>query len=127
MHQAIVGRVDRHISNVIFIREYDPRLNVVSALARMLVGFSFIPTLIAFAVISARRILALLAAHLRRFNAFVDVVAGLPIGQQFVTRIAFAVEAGRGVDTFVSALIHLDMSALVHVAVQRLVTLVGAV
>lgn len=127
MHQAIIGRVDRHVSDVIFIREYDPRLNVVPALACMLIGFSFVPTLVAFAVISAGRVLALLTAHLRRLDALVDVVAGLAVGQQFIAGIALAVVAGRGVHTLVSALVHLDTSALVHVAVQRLVALISAV
>lgn len=93
----------------------------------MFVGLSLVPTFVALAVITAGRVLALLAAHLRRLDALVDVVAGLAVGQQLVARVAFAVKAGRSVHALVSALIQLDTSALVHVAVQGLVTLVGAV
>lgn len=127
MHQAIVGRVDRHVPDVIFIREYDPRLNVIPALARMFVGLSFVPTLVAFAVISAGRVLALLAAHLGCLDALVDVVAGLAVGQQFIAGIALAIVAGRCVDAFMPALVQLDTSAFIHVAVQRFIALVGAI
>lgn len=127
MHQAIVGRVDRHVSDVILVRKYDPRLNVVSALARVLVGLSFVPALVALAIVTAGRVLALLAAHLRRFDTLVDIVARFTVGQELVPGIAFAVEAGRRVYALVSALIQLDASAFVHTAVWRLVALIGAV
>lgn len=127
MHQTVIGRVDRHVPNVILVSKYDPRLNVVPSLARVLVGLPLVPALVAFAVETAGRILALLAAHLRRFDALVNVVAGLPVGQQLVAGIALAVEAGRRIHALVPALIQLDAGALVHVAVQRLVALVGAV
>lgn len=127
MHQTVIVRVDRHVPDVIFVREHDPRLNVVPALARVFVSLSLVPAFVALAVITAGRVLALLAAHLRRLDALVDVVAGLTVRQQLVAGIALAVEAGRGVHALVSALIQLDTSALVHVAVQGLVALIGAV
>lgn len=126
MHQTVVGRVDRHVPDVILIRKYDPRLNIVLALAGVLVGLPFVPAVIALAIISAGRVLALLAAHLGRLDTLVNVIAGLTVSQQLVTGVTFAVETGRRVHAFVTALIQLDTSALVHVAVQ-LVALIGAV
>lgn len=127
MHQAVVGRIDRHIPNVIFVREHDPRLNIISSLARMFVGLPFVPALVALAIVTARRIFTLLAAHLGRFDALVNVIAGLAIGQQFIARVALAIEASRRIHAFVPALIQFDPGALVYVAMQRFIALVGAV
>lgn len=127
MHQAVIGRVDRHVPDVVLVREYDPRLNIDPSLARVLVGLPLVPALVALAVVTAGRVLALLAAHLGLLDALVNVLAGLAVGQQLVAGVALAVEASRCVHTLVSALIQFDAGALVHVAVQRLVALVGAV
>lgn len=127
MHQTVIGCVDRHVPNVILVSKYDPWLNVVPPLAGVLVSLPLVPTFVALAVETAGRVLALLAAHLRRLDALVDVIAGLAVGQQLVAGIAFAVETGRRVHAFVSALIQLDPGALVHVAMRRFVALIGAV
>lgn len=92
----------------------------------MLVGLPLVPSLVALAIVTTRRVLAVLAAYLGCFDALVNIVAGLTIGQQLVARVALAIEASRRIHAFVSALIQFDTGALVDVA-MHLVTLVNAV
>lgn len=75
----------------------------------------------------ARRILALLAADPGRLGALVDVGARLAVVEQLVPGIALAVVGGGRVNATMAALVELDASALVDVAVGWLVRAVLAV
>lgn len=127
VHQAVIGCVYGHVPDVVFISENDPGLHVVPPLASVFIGRALVPVVVALAVEASRRVLTLLAADLRGLRALVYVLAGLAVVQKLVPRIALAVVARRGVNTFVPALIHLHPGALVYVTVGWLVTLVSTV
>lgn len=59
--------------------------------------------------------------------AFINVVTGLFVWQQFVALVALAVEASRVVDAFLATLVVFRLEALVDAAEGRFVRLVGAV
>lgn len=73
-------------------------------------------TVIAYALISAHHILAdAVRAYAAGSRAFVDVLAGLLVGPEFVARRALAVEAALGVDADATATQSWRLLALVYV------------
>lgn len=73
MDQIVHLRVDRHVSDVVFVGEHDPRFDFVAPFASVLVQFAVVILIITFAVKASRRVRAVLGTDLWRFDALIDV------------------------------------------------------
>ena len=110
--------VDRHVADVVLVGENQPRLDVVLALARVLVGFAFVVRVVAFAVVRSWRVGTVLRTHSGLFLALVDVGARLPVGHQSVARVACALVFRRSVDAQLSALVNFHLSISTQIRYQ---------
>lgn len=127
MHQIHYATIDRHVAQIVFVREHNPRLNVVLSLARVLIILAFVVAFVALAVVAARRVRAMLRAYAWRFETFIDVGARFSVRQQFVALIAVAVVTGECVNAFVATLMDLHFGAFVDVAMQRFIGFIAAI
>lgn len=57
----------RDVTDVVFVGEYQPGFDVVSAFAGVLVALPFVVLVVAFAIVAAWGVLALLRAYARCF------------------------------------------------------------
>lgn len=79
MHQTVVGGIQRHVSHIIFVGENDPGLDVILPLACVLIVLSLVVIRVAFTVITAGSVEAVLRTHFGDLEALVDVSTCLPI------------------------------------------------
>lgn len=80
--ERVLGRVQRHVSHVVFVREHQPRLGLVASLARAFVGRPVVIRLVAFTVKRPRRVQTILRTRARHFRALVDVLARFTVFHQ---------------------------------------------
>lgn len=71
--------VDRDVAYVVFVRKYQPRFDAVAAFAGVLIALAFVILVVAFAIVAARGVLALLRTYAWCFEAFVQVYASFPV------------------------------------------------
>lgn len=79
LHKRVDRSIERHISHIVLVGEYQPRTNSVPALARVFVGCSVVIGLVTFAVVGARCVATVLRTDSWRFYTLVNVGTGFAV------------------------------------------------
>lgn len=82
VHQVVLVSVHGHVADVVLVGEYQPRWDVVLALARVLVVLPLVVGLVALAVEASGGIGTVLRTGAGLLQALVHVSTGFAIGQE---------------------------------------------
>ena len=130
MNQVVMGSICRHVSQVVFVGEQNPRLNrLIPSFTSPEVGFTSVETLITLASKTSWTVDTLLAtgAISWQFLTLIDVHTGFSILHQFVTWVTCALVTIRGVNTLVLTPVVLHPGTFILATMKRLITLIATI
>lgn len=91
MNEGVLFSIDRHVTAEVLVGENQPGRNWIFSLASAFIRFTFIISLITFAIIRARSVNAVLRTDSRRVRAFINIHTSFTVCHEPVAWIAITV------------------------------------